>query len=78
MDAGQSQSKLQILQSPLGNVRALWGQYAPHCSFTGMNLSNQLRIFSRDSSDSLYMAARTSEKAQRSSSPRLRSSNVKQ
>lgn len=54
------------------------GERAPHCSFAGTNLSSQLRMLSRDSSDSLYMAARTSEKAQSSSTPRLRSSNMKQ
>lgn len=50
------------------------GRVAFHWSLTGKHLSTQLRMVSRDSSDSRYMEARTSKNTQRRGSPRLRSS----
>lgn len=68
-DAGLSPQASHTLWGALGG-------WAAQGSLTEMQLSTQLQKFSRDSSDSLYMAARTSEKTQRSGSPRLRSSYV--
>ena len=44
------------------------------CSLAGTHLSSQSRMLWRDSSDSRYMEARTSENTQSRGSPRLRSS----